>query len=285
MFVVALIYAANFSIAKPVMAGDQPYVTPFAFIMMRVIAATTLLWITHFIFIRESVAFKDIQRMAICAIFGVAGNQLTFFYGLNMTTPINGALIMLTTPILVIILSVLFFGKKINLLKILGVMIGLAGAAMLCLNQSGDMPNAPDPLMGNIFIGINATFYALYLLLVKPLMSKYSPITTLKWVFFFGMCYVTPFGFSEMVHTEWHRIPTDIYYSIFFVLFFVTYMAYLLNGAALSVVDASVSSSYIYLQPLLASIIAISLGMDVLTSTMILAGIMIFAGVFMVSKN
>ena len=285
MFTVALIYAANFTIAKPVMAGDDPYVQPFGFIMMRVIAATLLLGLTHLIFVREKVDKKDLGLLALCAVCGVAGNQLTFFYGLNMTTPINGALIMLTTPILVLILSMFVFSEKLTLFKGGGIVLGLGGAAILILSNRGDIPDAPNPALGNIFIGINATFYAAYLVMVKPLMMKYSPITVLKWVFFFGMLYVIPFGAQQMLEIEWSTMPSHIFWSIAFVLFFVTFMAYLLNGAALSIVKPSVSSSYIYLQPLLASIIAVGAGKDEITWSMIVAGCLIFVGVFLVSKR
>lgn len=285
MFMVALFYAANFTIAKPVMAGETPYVEPFGFIMMRVLAATGLFWLTHLFFVRERIDRKDLIRFAICGICGVAGNQLTFFHGLNMTTPINGALIMLTTPILVLILSMFVFGEKLTLNKGLGILLGLTGATLLILNNRSDIPNAPNPALGNIFIAINAAFYAVYLVLVKPLMSKYSPITTLKWVFFFGTIYVLPFGWEPMQAVDYANMPSHIIWSIFFVLFFVTYLTYLLNGAALSVVKASVSSAYIYLQPLLASIIAVSAGKDQLTLVMLLAGVLISVGVFLVSKR
>lgn len=285
MFLVALIYAANFTIAKPVMAGEDPYVAPFGFIMMRVLAATTLLWLTHLLFVREPIERKDILRLALCGVCGVAGNQLSFFYGLNLTTPINGALIMLTTPILVLILSMFVFGEKLTAAKGSGIALGLTGAALLILNNRGDIPNAPNPMLGNIYIAINAAFYAVYLVLVKPLMSKYSPITTLKWVFLFGTIYVLPFGWTPMQAVDYQTMPSHIMWSIFFVLFFVTYLAYLMNGAALAIVKPSVSSAYIYLQPLLASIIAVGAGKDKITMVMIGAGCLIFTGVFLVSKR
>lgn len=285
MFLVALIYASNFTIAKPVMAGETPYVQPFGFIMMRVLAATTLFGLTHFFFVRERIDRKDIWRLALCGVCGVAGNQLCFFYGLNLTTPINGALIMLTTPILVLLLSMLVFKEKLTGMKATGILLGLSGATLLILNNSADIPDAPNPMLGNIFIGINAAFYAVYLVLVKPLMSKYSPITTLKWVFFFGTIYVLPFGWNQMLSVDFQALPTYIIWSIGFVLFFVTYLAYLLNGSALSIVKASVSSTYIYLQPLLASIIAVAAGKDKITFMMLIAGVLIFVGVFLVSKR
>lgn len=285
MFLVALIYAANFTIAKPVMAGPNFYLDPFGFIMLRCLAGTSLLWITHFLFVRERVDKKDLGRMALCGVCGIAGNQLCFFYGLNLTTPINGSLIMLVTPILVLLLSMVVFKEKITHTKTLGVVLGLSGATLLILTGKTGIQDAPNPGLGNIFIAINAAFYAAYLVLVKPLMSKYSPFTTLKWVFLFGTLYVIPFGWMPLQEANFGAMPPSILWSIGFVLFFVTYLTYVMNGAALSIVKASVSSTYIYLQPLLASIIAIGAGKDELTIYLLIAGVFIAAGVYLVSKR
>lgn len=285
MFVVALIYAANYTIAKPVMAGPAHYLTPFGFIMMRCFVGTSLLWITHALFVRESIDRKDLGRMALCGLCGIAGNQLCFFYGLNLTTPINGALIMLVTPILVLLLSMVVFREKLNLNKAFGIAIGLSGATLLILQNSSTQPDAPNPALGNSFVAINAAFYAAYLVLVKPLMTKYSALTTLKWVFLFGLFYVLPFGLKPMLETDFSRIPAPLWWNIGFVLVFVTYFTYVLNGAALSIVKASVTSTYIYLQPLLASLIAVLAGKDQLTWVLLGAGLLIGSGVYLVSKR
>jgi drug/metabolite transporter (DMT)-like permease len=287
MFMVALFYASNFTIAKPVMSTENgaAYVTPFGFIMLRVIAATVLFWIAQLFVQKEKIDRTDWWRIFLCAACGIAGNQLAFFYGLQMTTPINGALIMLTTPIIVLIVSSFVFKEKLTALKLGGISLGLIGAIVLIYSNKGVIPDASNPTLGNIFIGINAVFYACYLILVKPLMTKYSPITVLKWIFLIGIFYVIPFGASDALAIEWGDMPTEIILAIGYVLFFVTFMTYILNGSALKVVKPSVNSAYIYLQPLLATIIAVGAGKDSLNGLMIVAGVLIFVGVFMVSKK
>jgi drug/metabolite transporter (DMT)-like permease len=285
LFLVALIYAANFTVAKPVMAAPNHYIQPFGFVMLRCLAGTSLLWLTHALFIRERVDRKDIGRLALCGVCGIAGNQLCFLYGLNLTTPINGSLIMLVTPIMVLLLSMLVFKEKLTLSKGLGIVLGLSGATLLIVTGRTGIQDAPNPALGNVFIAVNASFYACYLVLVKPLMSKYSPITTLKWVFLFGTLYVIPFGGGQLYATDFSVIPSSIWWNIGFVLVFVTFLTYLFNGAALSIVKASVASTYIYLQPLLASLIAIVAGKDELTLYLLIAGILIASGVYLVSKR
>lgn len=280
MFTVSAIYAANFSLAKIAM---PTYIEPFGFILLRAIAGTTLFWLSSLI-IREKVPRKDVLRLAVCGLFGVAINQLMFFKGLDMTTPINGSLIMLTTPILVLIFSVIAFREPIGWMKIAGVALGLAGAFVLIWsNASENVANAPNPTLGNIFVAINAAAYGIYLILVKPLTAKYHPITLLKYVFGFGLLYVIPFGYYEASQIQWESLPLKVWWVLAFVLFGVTFLAYLLNAAALTIVKPSVVSSYIYLQPLLASIIAVAIGSDQLNAVLLLAGGMIALGVFMVS--
>lgn len=282
LFLVSLIYAANFSLAKLAM---PEYIKPLGFIVLRAVAGTTLFWISS-LFVREKVPIKDLGLMALCAVFGVAINQMLFFKGLELTRPISGAMIMMTAPILVLLFAVLAKQEKLNYRKLIGIALGLGGAFILITSKTQtNVPNAPNPLLGNLFIAINASSYAIYLILVKPLIKKYHPITLLKWVFGIGLIYVFPFGIGEASQIQWHSFTPTIWGVLAFVLLGVTFLAYLLNAAALTVVKPSVVSTYIYLQPLLASFIAIGLGSDQLTLRVLSAGALIFAGVTAVSWN
>ena len=189
MFLVSLIYAANFSLAKIAMPA---YVGAFGFILLRVTAAAVLFFLSS-IFIREKVSRKDLGMMFITSIFGVALNMLTFFKGLELTTPINGALIMLTTPILVLVFSNIVLGERLNFLKIIGIGLGLSGALILTLlNSDVSTAEAPNPFLGNILVAINAASFGVYLILIKPLSKKYHPVTVLKWNFGLGFLFVFP---------------------------------------------------------------------------------------------
>lgn len=281
MFLVALIYAANFSLAKMAMPA---YVGAFGFILLRVSAAALLFWISS-IFVREKVERKDILAMLLTSIFGVALNMLTFFKGLELTTPINGALIMLMTPILVLIFSFIALKEKLNIYKILGIGMGLGGALMLTVSNNNTAADAPDPFWGNILVAINAASYGVYLIMIKPLAKKYHPITVLKWNFGLGLLFVFPFGINQALEVDWQTMPVEIWLVIAFVLFFVTFMTYLLNGVALTVVSPSVVGAYIYLQPVLTALIAVVGGHDSLTLNMTVSSLLIFGGVYLVSRK
>ena len=276
-----LIYAINFTLAKDIM---PEYIMPSGFILLRVSSAVFLFSIVYFLFIREKIKKKDLVRLAVCGLFGVAVNQLFFFEGLNLTSPINASIIMTTNPIIVLVISFIFLKDKITGYKLFGVLLGIFGAWNLILN-SNNMSFSSGSGLGDIFVLINATSYGLYLVLVKPLMSKYNPITILFIVFSFGLIFVFPFGYNELSLVDWTEIPNNIWFEIGFVVLFTTFFAYLLNAFALKNVSPNTVSIYIYLQPVLASFFAIYWGADELKEDKIIAALFIFAGVYLVSKE
>ena len=273
-----IIYALNYGWAKDVMEGG--YLEPFAFILIRAIGATLLFWIVS-LFFSERVENKDKLKLLLCGIFGVAANQLLFFKGLDQTTRINAAIIMVASPIIVALLSAVLIKEKPSETRIVGILLGLTGACFIILQ--GESNNQGASLIGNLLIVLNATSYGLYLVLVKPLMKKYSPITVVKWVFTFGLIIVTPFGLTEIDTIVW-EMPNDILLKVGFVVVFTTFFTYLFNIYGVKRVSPTVVSSYIYLQPILTSIIAAFSGTETITIMMAISSIIIFIGVYLVSK-
>lgn len=253
LLTVNLIYGANYVLAKDIMPD---YILPNGLILIRVAGATLLFWIVR-LFIWEKVNRKDLILIAFCALFGVSLNQLFFFNGLNLTSPINSSIIMTSNPIMVVILAFFLLKERIQPLKITGVIVGTFGAVWLILlgNPHG---SGTSSILGDIYIFINSLTYALYLVLVKPLMSKYKPITVITLVFTFGLGYIMlyPPVWTELRLVDFSSIPAFIYWEIAFVIVAVTFLAYLLNIFALKIVSPSIASSYIYLQPVFAGVFA-----------------------------
>ena len=276
-----LIYAINFTFAKDVMPD---FIMPSGFILLRVIGGLFLFSLAYFFLIKERIETTDLIRLAICGVFGVAINQLFFFEGLNLTTPINAAIIMTINPLLVILISYLILREIITFKKAAGVFLGLIGASILILNGGG-VDFSADHKTGNLFVLINASSYGVYLVLVKPLIIKYHPITVLFYIFLFGLIYVTPFGIDELSAIKWGKIPNDILLEILFVVIFTTFFAYLLNASGLKRLNPTTVSIYIYLQPILATVFALIWGVDSLNNQKIWAAIIIFVGVYLVSIN
>lgn len=280
LLAVNIIYGANYSIAKEVMPD---YVQPFAFVLMRVGGALILFWIVSSLFIKEKVDKQDFPRLALLGVFGVACNQLLFLKGLSITTPINSAIIMISNPIVVLLIAAAVIKEKISINKLIGIALGIAGALLLLLfNKSFSFGS--DTIKGDIMILINSISWALYLVLVKPLMKKYNTFTIVKWVFTFGFIYVLPFGFNEFKAVEWSTMPTQIVWDIAFVVIGTTFFAYVLNTYALRALSPSIVSIYIYLQPFLATLFAVLVyHNDTLDLRKVTAAVLIIFGVYLVS--
>ena len=278
---VALIYGGTFIFAKDVM---PTYVKPYGFILIRALGGAMLFWLLTFFGPKEKIDLNDFPRIIAAALFGVAINQLTFFKGLSLTSPISASVIMVTAPILVLILSAIIIKEKIEIKKVTGIIIGLTGTCILIL-YGKDIQNSPNAGYGNFLVFINAASYAVYLIIIKKLITKYHAFTIIKWIYTFGLLFVLPFGYQEFIDINWDTIPTTIYYNIGFVVLFTTFFAYLINLMAMKELKPTTLSVFIYLQPLFASIIAISLQKDELTFIKVISAVLIFIGVFLVTQK
>jgi len=278
---VSVIYGLSFTIAKDVM---PTYIKPFGFILIRVFGATILFWLISFFGPKEKIQLQDFPRIIAAALFGVALNMLTFFKGLSFTSPISAAVIMVTTPIIVLILSAIIMKEKMIKRKIFGILLGLFGTGFLIL-YGKSIGNATNASMGNFLVFINAVSYAFYLIIVKKLMDKYNAFTFVKWIYTFGLLMVIPFGWNEYQEIQWQTLPTIILWEIVFVVVFTTFFTYLFNLVSMRELKPTTVAVFIYLQPLFATIFAMSLGKDELTWVKIISAIMIFVGVYLVTMK
>jgi len=276
---VSIIYGVTFTIAKDVM---PKYVQPFGFISMRVGGSMILFWLIAPFFSSEKIQKQDFPRIIAAAFFGVALNMLTFFKGLSYTSPIMGAVLMVTTPMIVLVLSAILMKEKMQSRKVLGLILGLAGTVTLIL-YGKSMINAPNASLGNLLVFINAVSYGFYLIIVKKLMDKYNAFAFVKWIYTFGFLMVLPFGWSEFQAIDFTNLPVDIIWKIGFVVVFSTFLTYLLNLVSMRELKPTIVAVFIYLQPLFATIFALSLGKDQLTFVKIISAVLIFVGVYLVT--
>jgi drug/metabolite transporter (DMT)-like permease len=276
-----LIYGANYSVAKTIM---PELIKPFGFIFIRVIVTVILFWIAGYFIKAKKVAANDLPRLFLCGIFGVALNQLLFFKGLDLTSPINASLMMTTNPIMVLLVAAALVNEKITLLKIAGIITGVAGAGFLIL-YGNTVQMTSGSVAGDIMVLVNSLSFGLFLIIVKPLMQKYSTLTVMKWVFLFGSIAVFPFGYSEFTVIDWKQFNFNDWWALAYVVLAVTSIAYMLNVYALKNLSSSSVSAYIYLQPLFAAFFAIIAGQDKLTLLHVTSAVLIFVGVYMVNAG
>lgn len=282
-----VIYGANYLIAKGVMPNK---IGPSAFVFLRILGAGLLFWFIKS-FIKEKVDKKDFPRLMLCGLLGVAANQLLFFHGLNLTSPIDASIIITAVPIVAVVFGSILLKEKITKNKLLGITVGGIGAVVLIVY--GNQSEGTSSLLGNLFVFINAFSYGLYLVLVKPLMKKYNSMTIISWVFLFGFLFMFLFGITDIINTDFSVFTTQTYLAVAFVIIGTTFLAYLFNIYALKSVSPSVSGSYIYLQPavsfIMVSIYAYGLGYTEyaqdINSIKITSCFLVIIGVYLISKQ
>jgi drug/metabolite transporter (DMT)-like permease len=278
---VSIIYGVTFTIAKDVMPA---YILPYGFIVLRVGGSVILFWLIWFFVPKEKIDHKDFPRIIAAAFFGVAFNMLTFFKGLSLTSPISASVLMVTTPIIVLILSAIILKERMLKRKVFGIILGLVGTAFLIL-YGKSVGSASNANLGNLLVFANAISYGFYLIVVKKLMQKYNAFTFVKWIYLFGFLMVLPFGYDEVQAIEFTAFPIDVVWKVGFVVFFSTFLTYLLNLLSMKELKPTTVAVFIYLQPVFATIFAIGLGKDELNLVKIGAAILIFLGVFLVTQK
>jgi drug/metabolite transporter (DMT)-like permease len=275
-----IFFAANYSLIK--LISPRP-IGPFAVNVLRVGLSLVLLWLA-WLFGKTPAGFKkkDLGRILLCAITGIAVNQLLFIKGLTMTSTVHASLLVLATPLLVSVFAIWVLKEKFTLNKALGLALGIGGAVFLILQRESS-PHAPDYLLGDLFIFINASAYAVYFILVKPLMKDYSALHVLRWVMTFGFFMVLPFGWLETAAIDWESLSWVHLGSLAFVVVAGTFLAYYFNTYGISRLGAGVTGTYIYTQPVFAVIIATIILNESLNWQKALAAVLIFSGVYLVN--
>ena len=277
-----VIYGINHTVAKGVMPG---HVKPFGFIFLRVVGAALLFWLISFFGPKEKIEKRDWGRMLVCALLGMSINMLSFFKGLQLSTPINSAVLVTITPIIVVVISALFLREKITLNKGLGIFMGFVRAVGLILFGAEVRQDAPNIPLGNFLFIINAISYGAYLVVVKKLIEKYHPFTLMKWLFTIGIIINLPLTLPDVFEIQWSTMPLWAYGSVAFVVIGTTFLTYLFNIFALTQLKASSVGAFVYMQPLVGILFALFSGKDELTLVKVAAMTFVLVGVYLASKK
>jgi drug/metabolite transporter (DMT)-like permease len=281
LFVAQLIYALNYSVAKGLM---PEFIHPIALVFARVLGAGLLFWIFSLFVKTQKVEKKDMKRIALLAVFGVVINQIFFIYGLSITTPINSSIIMISNPIMVFVFTLIILKERITVIKFSGLIFAVVGAVMI-LRFRGNFEVGSDTIAGDLMTLINSASWAIFVVMVKPIMMKYNTVTAMRWLFLFGAMYMLPIGLVETLHTDWNAFTSNAIFALLFVVVATTFVAYFLNIYGLQELSPNTVSAYIYLQPFLASLFAILMGEDTLTPTKLFSGFLIILGLYLINKK
>jgi len=282
VIVTNILFAANYSIAKLV---TPALMKPLALNVVRVIVTVTLFWLLYALQ-PEKTSFKKkhIIRLIICAITGVAINQILFIKGLSLTTSIHASLLSLGTPIFITVIAAFLLKEPLTLQKIIGLLIGISGGAVL-ISMKENVSAGSNIAFGDFLVVINAISYAFYFVLVKPLMEEYKLLTILRWLFTIGAIIIVPLGWNEFIEIKWAAFSLANWLETAFVAIGATFVGYLLNVYGIQHLGSSKTGAYIYTQPVFAAIIAIVFLKEEFNWQKGLASALIIIAVYLVNKK
>lgn len=273
-------FATNLSLVKHISPG---LLGAYGLNIFRVGGSLLLFWTLWLLAKNKNgIKKKDIPRFILCGLTGVAINQMLFIKGLTLTSTIHASLLMLTTPLLITVSAFWILKEKLTPAKALGLALGIGGALLLIFSRE---QQGQAGLTGDLLIMVNAMSYTVYFIIVKPLMQEYPPLHVIRWVFSFGFLLILPFGWQESMDTAWPLFNWTHYAALFLVVFCGTFLAYSFNIYGIKHLGAGVTGSYIYTQPVFAAIIAALFLDEAFTAAKIISGILIFTGVFLVSRK
>lgn len=228
------------------------------------------------------------MKLFVASLLAIVFNQGSYIFGVGMTSPVDASIITTSMPLIAMILAAIFLKEPITGKKILGIAVGASGALLLILGSSqasGTTVKGDNPLLGDVFVLLAQCSYAFYFVLFKNFVTKYSAVTVMKWMFTYAFICLLPFSYSSLLATDWLALDGARIASILFVVVGATFLSYILIIVGQKNLRPTVAGMYNYIQPLVATIVAICWGMDSFNLTKVLSVVMIFGGVWLVTSS
>lgn len=283
MFTANVIFGLNIPITKAIFSTGL--ISPYVLSFFRMTGAAVLFWLVSAFMRREKVPAKDLILLFCASLLGIQINQILFFRGLESTSPIDASIIATLVPILTMVFAAIFVKEPITWKKAFGVFMGMSGAIIIVASSSGSSGSSgpSSSMTGNIFCMLSAMSYALYLSLFRGLISRYHPVTLMKWMFLFAAACTIPFFWNDVAAVDYSALPSSMYLSIIYVVGLATFVAYFMIPIGQRNLRPTLVSMYNYIQPFISSIAAVTLGMAVFGWPKALAAVLIFTGVYFVT--
>ena len=279
-----ILFGASMPVFKYLLTADVP---PEAITIMRAIFACMMFWLVSFFMPKEKVLPKDLCLLFVCALCGVGSNQWLFVIGLKNSSPVNASIIATAVPIFVLLLAALVLKEPITAKKSLGVFLGVSGGLLLVFNST-QTTSGTNSLWGDMLMLLNQLMYSVYLVLSKPLSRRYSSVIMMKWMFLFSTLALAPFCLQYMQYVPmFHRETFNVsqLYALLYLLFGATFVSFMLIPMALKQIRPTTVSMYNYVQPIIASAIAVAVGQDTFSMQKLLSAALVFVGVYLVTQS
>ncbi len=254
-------------------------------VTFRVIGGASLFWLASLFVEGEHVPMRDKLKFIGAGLFALVLNQCNYTIGLSLTSPVNASIVTTSMPIFAMVLSAIILGEPLTGKKAVGVLMGCSGALILVLTSAAAVSDKVGDIRGDLMCLFGQFSFALYLALFAPMVRRYSVFTVNKWMFLWAVLIITPFTASHVAAIEWGAIPAVTWWEVFYVVFFGTFLAYILTVIGQRTLRPTVVSVYNYVQPIVSVTASVILGISVLQWSQGLAVILVFSGVWLVTKS
>lgn len=280
---VNIIYGVNFIAVKEIIPS---YFQWQSLALFRGFGALIMFALAIFFIKKQKIERGDIWKLAIAGFLGVTVSQSLLVWGLQFTSAMNASIIMTTNPLFVMLFAAFLLRFPITKFKVSGILIGGAGACILILSsQSADFGSMQTISKGDFIILANAVLYGLYLVWIKPLMAKYDTLTVMFYSFVFGAIPVLLYGLKPTLAVDFSAIPLVTYVAIAFVIVCATFITYVLNASSMKHVNPTTVSIYVYIQPVVATLLSIGMQGEYFSWHKIISMLLVFAGVYLVNMS
>ena len=259
--------------------------TPLSVTTFRMVGAAVCFWILSFCCKQEHVNHRDLLKLFFAALFALVFNQGVYIFGLSLTSPIDASIVTTTLPIVTMIIAAIYLKEPVTGKKVLGIFAGAMGALILIASSQNASGGANGSIWGDILCLMAQISFSIYLTVFKGLSQRYSPITLNKWMFVYAsMCYI-PFSYCDIAAIQWETVPASAILQVGYVVLGGTFVAYICLMAAQRHLRPTVVSMYNYMQPTVASIVAIAIGMATFNVQKGIAVVLVFLGVYFVTQS
>lgn len=266
------------------MAGP---VSALSLTTFRMVGAAVVFWLTSLFTKKEHVEHQDMVKLFFAALLGIVLNQGSFIFGVALTSPIDASIVTTTTPIITMIIAAFYLKEPVTGKKVLGIFIGAAGALLLIISSQANIgaTGKSSNIWGDLLCLFAQFCFSFYFVLFKGMISKYSAVTLMKWMFTYASICTIPFSYSGISAIDLSALSSDIYLGIVYVVLGGTFFTYLLIPVGQRLLRPTVACMYNYVQPIVASLIAVLWGMDTFGFMKGIAVVLVFTGVYIVTQS
>lgn len=259
--------------------------SPLSVTTFRMVGAAACFWLLSLFCKREQVDHRDMLRIFFAALFALVFNQGVYIFGLSMTSPIDASIVTTTLPIVTMIVAAIYLKEPITNKKVLGIFVGAMGALILIMSSQSTGKGSNGSIAGDLLCLVAQISFSVYLTVFKGLSQKYSPITLNKWMFVYAsMCYI-PFSYHDVAAIRWTAVSATALWQIGYVVVGGSFLAYICIMTAQRLLRPTVVSMYNYMQPIVASIVTVVIGMAAFNLEKGIAIALVFLGVYIVTQS